>query len=155
MDLHLDDRLLHGRILHGWGERLGTRRYVLISERLADPVLRRSFQLAAEMAGASLRCLLPEDLGAGPVHLPRDEFWLTDSAVTALRLREAGWSFERLVVIALRDDEGVRLADDLCVGDVSRRALGRLETAGVVVEHRAFPADEGRAIDLSSGAEQD
>jgi mannose/fructose/N-acetylgalactosamine-specific phosphotransferase system component IIB len=142
--LHLDDRLLHGRILHGWGAALGVRRYVLISASLVDPARRRLAEAAAAEAGCALACAAPGDAQLpAPLSAPGD-FWLTDSPETAEALLAGGTTFSELRLIGLRETGGRRVSEDVCVGERSLTGLRRLAEAGVAVAVQRFPADTPR-----------
>ncbi len=144
MDLHLDDRLLHGRILHGWGTRLTPSRYVLVSERLVDEAARESYRMGAESAGAELLCLRSgED---APPEPRSGEFWLTDAPETALWLRQCGVAVERLLLIGLRDAEGRELPGDYRVSASHLSGLKRLEELGVAVLLQPFPTEAPRVL---------
>jgi mannose/fructose/N-acetylgalactosamine-specific phosphotransferase system component IIB len=150
VDLHLDDRLLHGRILHGWGRVLKPRRYVLVSERLADPELCGLHAEAAEANDAQLCCIVP---GEGmPPSAREGDFWLTDAPAAALWLLDVDRPFERLIVIGLREATGPILPDGNRIGEESLARLGELSVRAVNVELRAFPAETPRA--LPSGNEK-
>ena len=144
MILHLDDRLLHGRILHGWGAALGVRRYVLISARLADAARRQLAEAAAAEAGCALACAAPGDVQLpAPLSAPGD-FWLTDSPEAAEALLAEGTAFSELRLIGLREAQGRRFGEDVCVGERSLASLRRLAEAGVTVAVQRFPADTPR-----------
>ena len=139
MTLHLDDRLLHGRILLGWAQRLDATRFILISERLADPALRQSYAAIAAAEGLEIACLAPGEFPARSGELAPDGFWLSDSAESALALWRSGLRFERLVLIGLREAEGEALGEDVAVGAGSRRALDELLAAGIRIECQRYP----------------
>lgn len=137
MDLHLDDRLLHGRILHGWGSVLDVRRYVLLSRRLSDPQLRALHAAGAESVGAESICVQPE-IDAPPA--PREgDFWLTDAVATARWLVDSDPHCEGLIVIGLREENGLALPEGNRIGDESMAELERLAAGGLKVELRPFP----------------
>jgi len=145
VDLHLDDRLLHGRILHAWGERLGLRRYILISRCLADPARAALYRGVAAEAGCEILCLPlaePWDLPAAD----EGDFWLTDEPSGALALLERGGRLERLLVLGLRDPDGEDLGDGMRAGPESLATLRSLAAGGVAVEIRPFPDVAGRAL---------
>ena len=139
MDLHLDDRLLHGRILHGWGTRLAPSRYVLVSGRLADEAAWRPYRDAAAGAGADLLYL--NDGEDAPPAPRTGEFWLTDSPAAALWLLANGPAPERLLLIGLRDAEGRALPGDFRVSQAHLADLLRLADAGVAVFLQRFPTE--------------
>ncbi len=144
VDLHLDDRLLHGRILHGWGRILKPRRYVLVSERLTDATLCDLYADTAAGSDTELCCFAPEQ-GAAPQ--PREnDFWLTDAPAAALWLLDAGPAYRRLTVIGLREATGPELPDGSRIGSESMARLWELAARGVTVRLQSFPGEAPRAL---------
>ncbi len=144
MDLHLDDRLLHGRILHGWGRILKPSRYVLVSRRLADPELCGLHAETALASGVELKCVVPER--DAPPASREGDFWLTDDPAAAHWLLDTGRPFGRLIVIGLRDERGLVLSEDNRIGEENLALLTKLTTRSVTVELRAFPGEAPRTL---------
>jgi len=139
MILHVDDRLLHGRILHGWNA-ASAARILLVSERLDDEVLRRAFRLSAEPA----RILFVRPV-AGPIPAERKgDFWLSDSLSCVEAMLEGKASISVLKIIGLREG-GEALGPDLSPSAESRSALDRLAGGGLPVFLQPFPGDRPRA----------
>ena len=131
MILHIDDRLLHGRILHGW-DRGRAKRFVLISRRLADPAIR---ELYAQAAGKPT-VFLPM-AGEDPAPEEKGDFWLADHPAAAAYLLEKGVALEALWIIALRQG-GEFLRPDLTPDGVSLALLDDLRSRGLSVAYRPF-----------------
>lgn len=145
VDLHLDDRLLHGRVLHGWGSVLKPRRYVLVSATLTCAERRQLYRQNA--AGTKLLCLSPGAAMNETPPAPEDgDFWLTDSPAAALWLHEAGCPFRRLLLLGLRDAAGIVLGDGYRADASHLAQLRALALRGVVVELRPFPGAPGRPL---------
>lgn len=139
MDLHLDDRLLHGRILHGWAPRLKPQRFVLVASGLPARAEFASYAAAAAELGISLHGCDP---WVDPLPAPAaGDFWIADAPAAAARLLEAGLRPLRLVVIGLRDADTAALAPDFAPGPASRRALAALAAGGLPVLVQPFPAE--------------
>jgi mannose/fructose/N-acetylgalactosamine-specific phosphotransferase system component IIB len=150
VDLHLDDRLLHGRILHGWMPVLNPARLLLVSPALADARGQALYADAAAELGAALRCLAPG--GAPPPAPAPGDFWLTDAPDGARWLLDEGLRIQRLVIIGLREAGGRALAADLQAGESTLARLGQLARAGVQIVHQPFPGEPARALrDLLAG----
>jgi len=145
VDLHLDDRLLHGRILHGWAAALRPRRFVLVSAGLPGSPREPIFAAAARELDASLLCLDPGGSLVPPAPAPGD-FWLTDSAAGARWLVESGAPVERLVLVGLRDPAGHRLAEDLQVDAEPLAVLRALWCRGLLVVQQRFPGESARPL---------
>lgn len=139
MDLYLDDRLLHGRILHGWGGALRPRRYVLVTSTALAPASGEAYRAGAAARGADFAAA---SLSGGGLPEPEaGDFWLLDSLDTALRLIGRGFGCERLIVTGLRG--GASAGDgDFALGAARRIQIARLQLDGVEVLLQAFPADE-------------
>ncbi|MGH7571288.1 MAG: PTS system mannose/fructose/N-acetylgalactosamine-transporter subunit IIB [Gemmatimonadota bacterium] len=76
----VDERLIHGQVVVGWGRRLGVERVVVVSDELA----------AAPMEQEIYRTGLPETIQA--------DFWSEETA--AAQLPEAMESDERMLILA-------------------------------------------------------
>jgi mannose/fructose/N-acetylgalactosamine-specific phosphotransferase system component IIB len=78
--VRVDDRLLHGQVVLGWGQVLAPRAYLIVDDGVAsDPWEREAF-LAAAPPGARLRVLGLEAFGAGT-----GGDWVTEGTVVLLR----------------------------------------------------------------------
>ena len=140
MDLHLDDRLLHGRILHGWAPPLRVRRFVLVSARLGEADRRAQFREAA--LPRRLVFVLPGE-AAWPAPEPEEgDFWLCDSLEGVDFLLASGPVPERLTLIGLREG-GAPLAADIAPSKATARKLEALARAGLAIEIRPFPGAPG------------
>lgn len=144
MDLHLDDRLLHGRILHGWLPALRPARLVLVAAGLgADG---RAAEFAAALAELALPLLCCDPQRAAPPPAPAaGDFWLTDAPAHCDWLRAQGLPVARLVIIGLRDQGGAALAPDFAPAAESRRRLLALAAAGLPCLLQRFPSEPTRA----------
>ncbi len=132
MILHLDDRLLHGKILHGWSAS-SARRIGLISERMADPQQRTSCAEAA----APAPCLYIEPKARPLPPWAEGDFCLTDSLqLAAVLLREG--AFAGLKIIGLREG-GEDLGPDFSPGVASRKLLDEMALEGLRIEIQPFP----------------
>ncbi|MCB9514701.1 MAG: hypothetical protein R3C71_03915 [Candidatus Krumholzibacteriia bacterium] len=144
MDLHLDDRLLHGRILHGWAPVLRPARVLLVSPALADARGRALYAEAGAELDAALRFLAP---GGEPPPAPAPgDFWLTDAPGGARWLLASGLAVARLVIIGLREAGGRALAEDLRAGAATLARLDDLAAAGVEILHQPFPGGPARTL---------
>lgn len=76
----VDERLIHGQVVVGWGRRMGVRRLIVVSDDLAGSAVEQ----------AIYRTGLPDTMEA--------EFWSEETAAT--RLPDAMESDERLLVLA-------------------------------------------------------
>ena len=98
--VRVDDRLLHGQVVYGWGGPLRPRRYLIVDDRAAgDPWEREAFETTS--VGAPVEVL---DLERFAHEWQR----LADAAGTVVLLRDLP-SLQRLWRLGFRPDGGVNL----------------------------------------------
>ncbi len=137
MDLHLDDRLLHGRILHGWLPVLKPTRIVLVARGLADSPRALLYAASAAELGLPLVCC---ELADAQLPAPRPgDFWLTDAPPALESLPRVGIEIKGLVIIGLREAGGQPLAEDFTPAAESLAALLQLAEGGLIVRCQRFP----------------
>jgi mannose/fructose/N-acetylgalactosamine-specific phosphotransferase system component IIB len=144
VDLYLDDRLLHGRILHGWAPVLRPRRLLLVARGVRGAQVEVLYAAAAAELGVELCCLEPG--GAPPPASADGDFWLTDAPENVGWLVAAGLAPRRLVVIGLREAGGRDLAKDLTVGETALAVLRELAAAGLEIVQQRFPGETPRSL---------
>lgn len=147
----IDERLLHGQVIVGWGMRLGLERYVVVDDDLAGSEWEQDLYAAGLPSGAAVEFLseaeIPDRL-AGLIAAPGKGALLTRSTAAMRAIAEAGLLEGRRVnvggvhegegrqqalrYVSLRPDE----ADDL-------RAIA---AAGAQVSARDIPTS--RQVDL-------
>jgi mannose/fructose/N-acetylgalactosamine-specific phosphotransferase system component IIB len=99
--VRVDDRLLHGQVVLGWGQVLAPRAYLIVDDEVASDAWEREAFLAAAPPGAELRVLGLEAFGAGTTG-----DWPTEGTVVLLRgLPE----LKELVARGFRPEGGVNL----------------------------------------------
>ena len=137
MDLHLDDRLLHGRILHGWLPVLKPTRIVLVARGLAGSP--RALLYAASAAELGLPLVCCEFAGEQLPAPQLGDFWLTDALPALEGLPRAGVEMKGLVIIGLREAGGQPLAEDFTPSAESLATLLQLAARGLIVSCQRFP----------------
>ncbi len=145
MDLYLDDRLLHGRILHGWAPVLRPQRFVLAARGLPGSQQATLYAAAATESGAAIHCCDPWGGEALPA-VAAGDFWLAQEPQAAAALLAAGLAVERLVIIGLREAAGRPLAADFAPSPASLDALAALGERGVGVLVQSFPGEAAAPI---------
>jgi len=136
MILHLDDRLLHGKILHGWSAAQASR-IVLLSRRLEDADLSARCREAA----GGIPCISLDAEAKLPNPQPGD-FWLTDNLELAGELLRSGRA-ECLKIIGLRQG-GEELGSDFSPEEQSRKMLDEWASQGLRIEIQSFPSSSAR-----------
>ena len=140
----IDERLLHGQVIVGWGMRLGLKRYLVVDDELAGSQWEQDLYSAGLPPGVSVRFLSVGDaLGQLPefVSLPGPGAVLTRSTSSMRLLAEANLLAGcRVNVGGLHEGEGRRTA----LRYVSLRSdeaedLRAIESAGANVGARDLP----------------
>jgi mannose/fructose/N-acetylgalactosamine-specific phosphotransferase system component IIB len=148
----VDERLIHGQVVIGWGHALRPERFLLVDDELAQSEWEQDlYRLAvseSDVAFASVeeaRRRLAEWRAA-----PTRSILLTRDVTTMRRLAEDGLlSGERVNLGGLHDAPGRRrVLPYLFVSDDDRAELSRLAEAGVEVSARDLP--DATRVPLSS-----
>jgi mannose/fructose/N-acetylgalactosamine-specific phosphotransferase system component IIB len=142
----VDDRLIHGQVVLGWGRRLGPDRLVVVDDRIAadpwerellaaaaPPEVRAEFLTVAEASRA-----LSGDGGPGAALV------LLESPAAALALTRAGFSIPELNLGGLHREEGVQLTPYLFVTREDAGVLAELAAAGTRLY--ALDVPDGRRL---------
>lgn len=90
--VRVDDRLLHGQVVFGWGQRLFPRAYLIIDDQVAaDAWEREAFELAAPEEVAVTVWACEEFLRAPVLEAPGETVVLLRDLATLQRLASAGF----------------------------------------------------------------
>ncbi len=140
----IDERLIHGQVVVGWGRELMPARYVVVDDELAksdweQELYRLGLNEGAEAvfarASEALECL---------------QDWKADETRSVLLTRDVGTMLElagsgllegdKVNVGGMHHAEGrSRVASYVYLGDADREMLKRLEQCGVEVSARELP----------------
>jgi mannose/fructose/N-acetylgalactosamine-specific phosphotransferase system component IIB len=141
--VRVDDRLLHGQVVVGWGQQLSLKRFVLVSERLGQDAAYAS----------ALKNLVPEDMTAAILSLGEAaKRWeegdfaepgtmvVLESAGDALKLFKQGASLKSLTLGGLHFREGSEeYLPYVFLSRWDKLALEELMNNGVRVECQDLP----------------
>jgi PTS system mannose-specific IIB component len=144
--VRVDDRLVHGQVTQGWGGHLKPDRLVVVNDTAAADGWERDLYEASAPESMTVSVLsMGEAQG-------RIEAWLGDgegllllleSPSDALRLHDAGISFDKLNLGGLHSREGrKRMLPYVCVNDEDVAALRNLHDRGVQIECADVPGCE-------------
>jgi mannose/fructose/N-acetylgalactosamine-specific phosphotransferase system component IIB len=146
----VDDRLIHGQVVLGWGRRLGPERLLVVDDRIARDGWERELLEAAAppetpvsfltVAEASRALSADED--------PRSAFVLLESAATAVALAEAGFLVPVLNLGGVHDPGGRSVTPYLYLAEEDLDALRRLAARGVEIYAQDVP--DGRRVDAAT-----
>jgi PTS system mannose-specific IIB component/fructoselysine and glucoselysine-specific PTS system IIB component len=140
----VDERLIHGQVVVGWGSRLDPARYVVVDDALAGSAWEQELFLLAVEDEAEVRfCTVAEGRAALPA-------WQADPARTLLLTRDVPTMAALAAGGGLRGTEvnlgGIHHAPGrtevrsyLYLDDEDREALRRLDREGVAVSGRDLP----------------
>lgn len=148
----VDERLIHGQVVVGWGRAYGVRRIVVVDDELADEPMEQEIY----------RTGLPEDVTADfwsvataverlPALMESDEraFVLAEDLATMWRLAVEGVPIARLNVGGIHaGPDRRRILPYVCLSADEEQRVRDLEAAGVAVTARDVPgAPEIRLIE--------
>ncbi|MFN2433130.1 MAG: PTS system mannose/fructose/N-acetylgalactosamine-transporter subunit IIB [Gemmatimonadota bacterium] len=137
----VDDRLIHGQVILGWGRRFRPQRLIVVDDRIAgDPWERELLgsaappEVAAEFlsVGAAARALRAD---GGP----ETAFVLLETPRSAVRLAEAGYVVPELNLGGLHREGGLRLTAYLFLSPDDVAAVRALHAAGTRVYAQDVP----------------
>ncbi|MDX1660495.1 MAG: PTS sugar transporter subunit IIB [Gemmatimonadota bacterium] len=140
----VDERLIHGQVVVGWGRALGVRRIVVVDDEIAEEPLEQEIY----------RTGLPKDVRADfwgishavdrlPELMESDEeaFVLTETLQTMWRLAVEGVPIARVNVGGLHAAPGRRrILPYVCLDPEQEQRVRDLEAAGVEVLARDVPS---------------
>jgi mannose/fructose/N-acetylgalactosamine-specific phosphotransferase system component IIB len=153
----VDDRLIHGQVVHGWGRPLGATLFAVVSDELrADPD-RAELYLFAVPEGAVGRALsVAEALGAEFREAAARErtILLFTDLDTPRRLVEGGFSLAALNLGGLHHAPGRHEVLPYLFLDASDRAtLRALAASGVEVAAQDLPGNPSHRLEALVGSE--
>ncbi len=141
----VDDRLIHGQVVHGWGRPLEATLFAIVSDELhSDPERAELFLFAVPEGARGIVVSVEEALAPAfheQVESHRSVLLFTELA-TPLRLVERGFALEALNVGGLHHAEGKREALPYVFLDAADRdRLRALAARGVRVAARDLPGN--------------
>jgi mannose/fructose/N-acetylgalactosamine-specific phosphotransferase system component IIB len=150
--IRIDDRLLHGQVVVGWGERLGIGFYVVVDDRLAESVWEQELYAAGMPEGVPVEFLEVAEAGRRFDELDardRRGAILTRDTATMRALAELGVLRDRKVNVGgVHIQEGRRKAlDYVYLGGAEIDDLERIAGCAGAVTARDLPTSKEVALD--------
>jgi PTS system mannose-specific IIB component/fructoselysine and glucoselysine-specific PTS system IIB component len=146
----VDDRLIHGQVVHGWGGALGAARYFIVSDTLrADPGHAELYLLAVpEEAEGRVLSVAEAASAAVRAEIERERtILLFADLATPLALLEAGVPLEALNLGGLHHAPGKHAVLPYVFLDAAdRERLRALAARGVRVEARDLPGNPAHPL---------
>lgn len=144
--MRVDDRLIHGQVVVGWGTVLDINRLVLANDRIAANPYEREFyrQIIPESMGGAVESL-SEALQDARINENGNyrSLVVVASVDDALRLIEAGKAPDAVVLGGIHAQEGrKRILDYIYLSDQEIATLKAIENRGVKVICRDLPTSD-------------
>ncbi len=147
----VDDRLIHGQVVLGWGRRLSPRRILVVDDRIAADAWERELLGTAIPAGVTADFLSSAEaarsLAAGTFSA-EPTFVLLESPAAALRLTAAGWIIPSLNLGGVHREGGVQVTPYLFLLPEDLGILRELAAQGTEIYAQDLP--DARRIPAAS-----
>lgn len=152
----VDDRLIHGQVVHGWGRPLEATLFAIVSDELRADAERAELFLFAVPDGARGVVVAEEEALAPPFRDDAESertVLLFAELATPLRLVERGFALPALNVGGLHHAPGKReVLPYVFLDAADRDRLRALAARGVWVTARDLPANAEHGLDALVGA---
>jgi mannose/fructose/N-acetylgalactosamine-specific phosphotransferase system component IIB len=139
----VDERLIHGQVVVGWGRRLNPNRIVVVSDSLSrEPVEQDIYRTGLPASIEAVFWNLDEAINGLPAALDSEEsiIVLTEDLETMMRLASGGVPITEVNVGGLYASEGrTRLLPYVWFGAQDEQRMRELETMGVRVVAQDLP----------------
>jgi PTS system mannose-specific IIB component/fructoselysine and glucoselysine-specific PTS system IIB component len=140
----VDDRLVHGQVIIGWGRPLGIDFILLVDDQVRESPWEQDLYRMGMPAGMELHFASAADIaatGLGPwLDTPRRGILLVGEIPTLLALGAAGVTIPSINLGGIHHKPGrSERLPYLYLTDVERRSLDRLEASGSVVTAQDLP----------------
>ena len=146
----IDDRLIHGQVVHGWGSRLHPTWIGIVSDSLrADPARAELYLFAAPEESKAAVLSVAEALGEETRRLVESEraMLLFPSAEEPLRLKQGGFPLEEVNVGGLHHAAGKdALLPYVYLDARDKEQLRALAALGVRLVAQDLPTNPARAL---------
>lgn len=137
--VRVDDRLIHGQVIHGWVPYLKTRRIVVVDEALAQDEERKAIAQLSVPREIELHFVTVEELSTSLLE-DRNTLVLFSSPLALLRAVEQGLTIERVNLGNLHFEEGkITLKKTFCCTPEELEALKVLQRMGVRLYYQPAP----------------
>jgi len=144
--VRIDDRLIHGQVVLGWGRVLKPDRYVVVDDEVATTDWERSLYSSAVQDDTAVSILTVDEAVAKFKEGSFDGesvVVLVKSPQTMLRLVSAGFEVQEVNIGGLHFSDGKeKLLENVYVDVSEKEALRELVKRGVTLEVRALPESE-------------
>jgi mannose/fructose/N-acetylgalactosamine-specific phosphotransferase system component IIB len=145
----VDDRLIHGQVVLGWGQRLSPRRIWVVDDRAASDAWERDLLRSAVPDVQVLVCAVNEAAAAhaSEAATPGSAFLLVRSLATALALVEAGARISAFNLGGLHFAPGKEKINDYIYLDPGDREAARaLLARGIALSVQDVPASRAQPL---------
>lgn len=146
----VDDRLIHGQVVLGWGRRLRPDRILVVDDRIAGDAWERELISAAAPPDMPAEFLTVREAAGALARStePGSALVLLESPRSALALAEAGFVVPALNLGGLHRHGGVQVTPYVFLLDEDVRALRGLVERGSEIYAQDVP--DGRRVDAAA-----
>jgi len=141
--VRVDDRLLHGQVIHAWVPSTASDMLVVVADESAHDIFEKELSGFASDYGFEIKIL--DCRGAGvflkdPALEARRVMVVLSSIAEAEKIHEAGFCFTRLNIGNIHHaDYKTKLSPSVMITEAEQSALERLASYGVTIDVRALP----------------
>ncbi len=152
--VRVDDRLLHGQVIHAWVPATSSDMLVVVAEEEEHYILKK--ELSGFTVEKGLEVVVLDERGAcgflkAPALENRRVMVVLPSIAVAERMYKAGFKFTSLNIGNIHHaDYKTKISPSAMITDEEERALGGLASSGVTLDIRALP--EAMAGEAAKGA---
>lgn len=141
--VRVDERLIHGQVLHGWVRHLHTRRILVVDRQVAADRLRQHIYASAVPPGIQVMFMSPEDFGASQ-HLEEDEHTLfLFSSIEQFRLAVGSQPVDCINIGCVQKTRSRKHEfNSIYVSDAELAQLGDIKARGTRVAFQKVPGEK-------------
>jgi mannose/fructose/N-acetylgalactosamine-specific phosphotransferase system component IIB len=141
MHLRVDDRLIHGQVLVGWGTCFHYKFYIICDTELAASDWEKDMYLAAAPSDVYAAVVTPAEVPALLDRYTDDNGCLLIKQPTELiALRESGFLYDKVIIGGLHDKPGrSKILDYVFMNDTERELFQKLIADGIVIQCQDLP----------------
>ncbi|MDI6785237.1 MAG: PTS sugar transporter subunit IIB [bacterium] len=141
----IDDRLIHGQVVVGWGRILGIQLYIVVNDKVAKDKIQQNLMSIAVPADAKTLIFSIEEAIKRLKGIVKNKkvILLFSTPVDVLKVVEGGVEIFAINVGGIRQAEGRReLLPTVALSNEETEVFKKLSNMGVKIEYRLLPGDE-------------
>ncbi len=147
--VRVDDRLLHGQVIHAWVPSTASDMLVVVADESAQDILEKELSGFASDYGFEIKILDCRAAGIflkNPALEGRRIMVVLSSIAAAVNIYDAGFYFTRLNIGNIHHaDYKTKLSSSVMITEAEQSALERLVSSGVTLDVMALPEDKKKS----------